>query len=197
MGSHCFQRATPNLQAPNPAPIQAGGVLQSGGGITLQGDKDRGTAPGPCSVPTAPLREFRSKHSKTSPPNGTEPTAGVPHGCHHPPWALSPCPAVTWLGGTWFCHWGTSTGQRSRPAPRLSSPATPGQSGDTRAPLAVTNPAQQGLQSLCCQVPMGKGSFQPGCREKKKNQTTKKSLKITPGKALFMGLRGFGAGMSL
>lgn len=65
--------------------------------------------------------------------------------------------------------------------------------GDTSAPLTVTDPAQQGWQSLCFQMPTESWSFQPGCRGK----NNKKSLKISPGKALFVGLRGFGAAMSL
>lgn len=65
--------------------------------------------------------------------------------------------------------------------------------GDTSAPLTVTDPAQQGWQSLCSQMPTESWCFQPDCRGK----NNKKSLKISPGKALFVGLRGFGAGMSL
>lgn len=148
---------------------------RGGCGVTVQGDRTEGqgsSAPAhPGSVPTPAKRPHPTAQNQlpVSPP--TLETVPVP--CSH----LARRDMVRSLG---HIH-------RSEEPPSTASVIAghPGHEfGDTSAPLTVTDPAQQGWQSLCFQMPTESWSFQPGCRGKKQQKFPKNQ----PGKSFVCGI---------
>lgn len=150
-------------------------------GVTGQRDSTRSLL-----CPHHLAQGLEEQNTQMSPCNSTKPIPGVPTGRT----------GITARRGTVpvpCCHLARrdmvlSLGHihRSEEPPSTASVIAghPGlEFGDSRAPLTVTSATQRGPQPLCSQVPREEWSFRPGCRGK-----TTKSLKITLGKALFVGL---------